>query len=113
MEDITGYPLVDKWDDLSRWKDDHVKRVLRDMAQMHSIYWNDSNALSHYPWLKRYSAEWARSTKPYWEENVKYVLETFSYLDVPMSTIQPQVSRESGRRLPLSERLMFTYTLNS
>lgn len=82
MEDITGFPLVDRWDDLSAWKDDHLKSVLSDMAQMHSMYWNDLNTLSHYPWLKKYSAEWAQSTLPYWKENVRFALETFSgYFD--------------------------------
>ncbi len=76
MEDLTGYHLADKGDDLSAWKDDLVKSVLRDMARMHSMYWNDLRALFRYPWLKRYSAEWARSTLPFWKESVRSGLET-------------------------------------
>ena len=78
MEDLTGYPLADKGDDLSAWKDDLVKSVLSDMARMHSMYWNDLQTLSRYPWLKRYTAEWARSTLPFWKESVRSVLETHS-----------------------------------
>ncbi len=78
MEDITGYPLPDKWDDISAWDDDLVKSVLSDMARMHSMYWNELQTLSRYPWLNRFSAGWARSTLPFWKESVRSGLETHS-----------------------------------
>ena len=78
MEDISGYVLADRGEDLTVWTEDLMKSAISDMAKMHCLYWNEGETLSRYYGLTRYSVEWIESTMPFWQENLNNSLKRCS-----------------------------------
>jgi hypothetical protein len=78
MEFLKDMSHMDSADDPSEWGDEHIKTVIKDMAQFHSIYFGKSEELGNRRWLSdKPTAEKMKDMADLWNGLAFHALQEF------------------------------------
>jgi hydroxymethylglutaryl-CoA reductase (NADPH) len=78
MERLTGMTLMETADDVSGWSRRHVETALRDIAEVHAVWYRREEELERVPWLGPFpTAKSMTETIELWEQLGVHAFEEF------------------------------------